>query len=404
MYKKICNKVISILFKIQGFLLKNIELKKNKITLEVENIHKPICPVCGRKCSIYDSKIKKIKVAFLLGREIYMKFRLRRVKCKKCNRVLTEHLEFVDSKKSYSVYLGEEIIRYTKKLDNKSVAKITGMSESSIYRIDKDMLSKKHKNYVSKLPEVRKMSIDEVAYKRGHNYLTVFTDNERSKVIWVEKGRKCINCLNGLSKLSSKLTNLEVVSMDLWKAYEKAVKYFFKGEVTVVFDKFHISRLLNKAVEEERRVYQKELSLQELVFVKKKMRWIILKRYDKLDLKGKEYIEKLKKLNSPLYEIYLLKEEFLSIFSKHYSVKEGLKMLINWTNTVLESNFKYLKRFAKKVIKKLDKLLNWFKYPISNGKSEGINNVIKTLLKRGYGYKDTEYLKLKILQIVGDLQ
>jgi len=57
-------------------------------------------------------------------------------------------------------------------------------------------------------------------------------------------------------------------------------------------------------------------------------------------------------------EIYLLKEEFLSIFSKHYSAKESLKMLINWTNTIFDSNFKYLKRFAKKVIKKLDKLLN----------------------------------------------
>ena len=59
MQKNIRIEIISILFKIQGFLLKNIELTENVITLEVASIYKPICPVCGRECSIYDSKIKK---------------------------------------------------------------------------------------------------------------------------------------------------------------------------------------------------------------------------------------------------------------------------------------------------------------------------------------------------------
>jgi transposase len=98
-----------------------------------------------------------------------------------------------------------------------------------------------------------------------------------------------------------------------------------------------------------------------------------------------------------------LKEKFLNIFSKETTKQQARIKIINWVNAVLKTRFKVLAGLAKSILNRLEKLLNWFDDKISNGKAEGINNVIKTLFKRAYGYKDMDYLKMIILQKCGYL-
>jgi len=111
----------------------------------------------------------------------------------------------------------------------------------------------------------------------------------------------------------------------------------------------------------------------------------------------------LKKKNERLYEMYLLKEDFLSIFDRNNDRKTAEQMILEWIENIKKTTFEALKKFARSIIDRLQTILNWFDCPVSNGKSEGINNVIKTLLKRGYGYKDFEYFRLKVLQKCGYL-
>jgi len=109
-------------------------------------------------------------------------------------------------------------------------------------------------------------------------------------------------------------------------------------------------------------------------------------------------LEKLKTNNEPLYEIYLLKESFLVIFSPEKIREEAYKEILEWVNIIIKSRYKKLKSFARSVLKRMDEILNWFDFNISNAKSEGLNNVIKSVLKRAYGYKNFDYFRMKILQ------
>lgn len=137
--------------------------------------------------------------------------------------------------------------------------------------------------------------------------------------------------------------------------------------------------------------------------IKKQFRWLILKRSGNLSNRNKEHLEQLKEKNEPLYEMYLLKEDFLDIFQKGRTRSEGDEMIKAWIDDVLKLKCKKLKSFARTVLKRIDTILNWFDHPISNGKAEGVNNVIKSLLKRAYGYKDFDYFIAKILQKCGYL-
>ena len=117
----------------------------------------------------------------------------------------------------------------------------------------------------------------------------------------------------------------------------------------------------------------------------------------------KKHLEELKKRNSTLYEIYLLKEEFLSFFEEGKPPDDAMEEILGWINTVFTLTFENLKRFARSMLKRLNKVVNWFENPISNGKTEGINNKIKTVMRRAYGYKDFDYMRLKVLQKCGVL-
>ena len=392
--------LMSILFKIQSFSAKSIEEHDDRIVIIAERTIPHCCPKCGNICEKKkDSTTQEILIGSLLGCAIYCRIKVHRVICPKCG-IKTEKNDISSGKKRYSKAVSEEVIRYTEFLDNKSAGILLGLSQSTVYRIDKESLSYLFEKYKNRIPSAKRISIDEYAKRKGHDYATSLIDYDTGKVLWVEQGRKAGDLERAYDSISYSLTDVKQVSLDLWPAYEKAtINKLPKAKL--VYDRFHISRLLNRAVEEERREYQKQLSDEKRKRMKKHSRWILLKRKSNLTGSNKVHLEELKKQNSTLYEVYLLKEDFLSLFEIGKSSVQAKYEILEWINTILKSNYYKLKKFARSILKRLEKVINWFDYPISNGKTEGINNKIKTVMRRAYGYKDFEYMRLKVLQKCG---
>jgi len=334
-------------------------------------------------------------------RPIYARTKIWRIRCHN-HGVITEAHGISEGKKRHSEAVEKAVIRYTEKLDNQATAELFGVSKMTIYRIDLKGLSVLQEKYLSDLPKATNLSVDEVSYKRRHSYASVISDYKKGKVLWLEKGRTEADLKRGYSTLGDSLSGVNSVAMDLWKAFENATKECLPKS-NIVYDKFHITRLLNRAIENERRSYQKSLSDDDRKIMKKHSRWVLLKRDLNLTEKNRDHLEELRDANKPLYEMYLLKESFLNIFDQRISKQEARKQIFAWIRTVNQSLFGDLKRFAKSVLKRIKIVLNWFDNRISNGKAEGINNVIKTLLKRGYGYKNFEYFRMKVLQKCGML-
>lgn len=398
-------KIMEVLFNVQGYYAKDIHFSNDnkKIIIEVEQTFESRCPRCGLSGNSYhyDTSYRMIYIGSILCRPVYARVKIYRFDCPNCG-VLTERQSISTGKSRYSKSIGKMIIQYTKLLDNVSTGKLLGISESTIYRSDREELSKLMECYLEKVPQVHKACVDEVAYKRRHNYATILTNQKDGKVLWIEKDRKSESLSSAYNKLSGNLSNLKSVSMDFWTAYDKATTAKFPW-VSIVYDRFHLSQILNRHVEEERRNYQKNLPPDKRKYVKKNTRWLLLRRRSNFNETHIERFNQLKKDNERLYEMYLLKEDFLSIFDYKISRQEAHIKIMKWVSLVTMLPYPSLMSFAKKVIKRIQKILNWFDDPISNGKAEGINNTIKTLLKRAYGYKDFDYFRMKVLQKCGYL-
>ena len=214
-------------------------------------------------------------------------------------------------------------------------------------------------------------------------------------MIWVGDKRKEETMNQFFTELGKEKTKLITVAvMDMWDPFIKSVKENTKAEI--VFDKFHISKKINEALDNIRKKEFSRADFEERKRMKKK-RFLILSRDKNLDNEKREELRTLLEINKNLQVAYILKEQILDIFDEK-SKENALLRIEKWKENVINAQVEEL----RKVIKMMDTYFygieNYFTHHVTNGASEGYNNKINIIKRRAYGFKDIEYFKLKILQ------
>lgn len=189
---------------------------------------------------------------------------------------------------------------------------------------------------------------------------------------------------------------IRAVAMDMWLTYFNAVIHNIP-EAKIIFDRFHIAKLMNQTLDEIRRaLYHDEAFLNDRDLVKG-IRWLLLKNNKNLndEKNERERLEQALQINKPLAQAYYLKEELGELW-KQTTKQEADRFLQSWVEGVHTTTIQALIKFAKTLMAHRTGILNWFDYQISTGPLEGFNNKIKALKRRAYGYRDMEYFALKI--------
>jgi transposase len=184
--------------------------------------------------------------------------------------------------------------------------------------------------------------------------------------------------------------------MDLSKSYTGAVRKILP-EIDIVFDRFHVMALANKALDDIRKQQYKKLP-EESRQVLKGQRFLLLKNYNSLSEDNAARVNALLEANIPLFQAHAMKEQ-LRLFWELDSADGGAKFLLNWIHDARLTCIRPLMKLAKTLESHLYGLLTYFKHRITNGFAEGINNKIKTLKRQAYGYRDMEYFKLRLYHL-----
>ena len=274
------------------------------------------------------------------------------------------------------------------------VAKFLGVSWALIKNIHKEYLRKEHQN--PDFGTLRYVGIDEFSIRKGHEYMTIFINLETGEIIHAVEGKSMKSVTPFLLELKEKAKQLKAMAMDMNAAYASAVGNHLP-EVDVVFDRFHVVALLNTTIEEIRRDQQAKCNEVGLKVIKG-MRFLLLRNYEKLDFKKKSSLESLLEVNQPIALAHAMKEQIRLFWSKQ-TVKEGAKFLAWWIMDAVEAGIKELERAGKTLLRHWQGLVNYFKHPITNAKTEGINNKIKTMKRQAYGFRDMEYFKLRLYNL-----
>jgi len=192
--------------------------------------------------------------------------------------------------------------------------------------------------------------------------------------------------------------------MDMSKSYRAAFEEYLP-EVDIVFDRFHVMQIVNKAVDRVRKNQQKALD-KEGIKTLKGGRFLPLWNFENLNPLKQERLKSMLEANEPLFIIHSMKEQLRLLWNQPNEEK-ARRFLSDWILEAISVVNEFAPLYGKSALAPLKGLaftlmrhhrgiLNYFRHFITNGKAEGINNKIKTLKRQAYGYRDMEYFKLRL--------
>lgn len=386
-------------FGVRGYHQEKIEYKKGEVVFTISQLREDWrCSVCGSANVIGRGKTDRRFRSLPIGsKPVWLKLAVPRVECRECGLVRQVKIGFADPRVSYTRSFERYALELLKKMTIKDVAAHLNISWDVIKEIQKRHLRKRFAK--PKLKHLKQIAIDEISTGKGHQYVTIVLDLESGAVVHVGEGKGGDALTAFWKRLRSSGAKIKAVATDMSPAYIDAVVTHLP-KATLVFDRFHVIKLFNEKLSNLRRDLYRQLSDTMQKSVLKGVRWLLLKRPEKLDSSRGEpkRLREALRLNEPLATAYYLKEELNEIWEQE-DEEVARSLMMEWIAYAESTGIRMLKQFARTLRIHALGILAWYDHPISTGPLEGTNNKIKTMKRQAYGFRDPEFLKLKILGI-----
>ena len=392
-----------------------------------------VCPVCGSAMHRHGKHEMRLQDIDLLGHLNIIIVTYDRYCCSAegCNHTQMQEVPFREPGHLITDRLGRRIrTRLNCGAGISETARSLSVHPSIIYRIDKANLKAMLDG--RKPPLCEYIGIDEFKLHKGHRYATVVTDLKSGRVLFLEAGKSKEQAYHFFSRMGDKwMRHVKAVAMDMNAQYDSAFRERWPG-IRIVYDHFHLVKMYNDTVLTAiRRRKQREMlesGNEKGYTLLKNSRYLLLSRMDTLREMDREahenntrlhalYLDRGKPLppgerimspykerrlkdilaaNEDLSVCYLLLEQFNLAYDVN-SITRLYRGMKSWMKLARQSGVPELLSFCNTVEKHLMGIVYHAKFPISSGKVEGVNNLIKTIRRKAYGYRDTEYFFLKII-------
>ena len=350
------------------------------------------CSGCERKFTeIYDVNERPVRDLPWSGFTATVFVEVYRVKCPECG-VKREKVPLLPSKAPFSKRFEDAVGLACEMASARQVARQFGLPASTVRAIDLRYLERW--NASRRKPALCHMGVDEIYLGNKQKFLSVVCNLETAEPLWFGRERKK-ETLDGFfqTELSAKQRRgIEAACVDMWKPYRLSIEQWAVN-CQIIYDKFHIMQHANAAVDEVRRAefFRKGGRMRGVV---KGKRWLLLSRWMNLDTGKKRQMNTLFALNRRVMKAYLLKESLDRLWSYTYE-KAMLRYLQSWIDQLRWQRLEPFQKLAQMLLDHLDGILNYCRTKVRMGVVEAVNGNIKSLLRRGRGYKNLHYLLLK---------
>jgi len=327
---------------------------------------------------------------------VYLDVEIRRVFCHRCGKVKQEKLDWLANSPFYTKRFAFYIGRRCRDSSMRDVAQEFHLDWKTVKALEKQYMTEQLRRAGTPGPKI--IGIDEVSLRKGHTYRIVVSDLERKRAIWFggeDRSEESMDLFFGwLEEKKSK--GIQLVVMDMWKAFHNSTRKH-APQAAILFDKFHVIRHLNEALDKVRKSEYARLWGKDRRFIKGQ-KYTLLSRRENLDTEGRFALQTLLKANRRLNIAYLLKESFGQLWEYR---KEGWarRFFDNWRSSLKWQRLRPYEEFAQMIESHWDGIAAFIRSEekISLGFVEGLNNKIRVIQRRAYGLRDEEYLRLKVL-------
>jgi len=363
-----------------------------------------ICSGCGRHRPGYDHlPRRRFEFVPLWGIKVFLVYAPRRVSCPDCG-IKVEQIPWACGKSPLTKAYAWFLAGWAKRLSWKAVAESFRTSWDSVFHAVEMAVTwgLAHRS----LSGIQSIGIDEIAWQRGHHYVTLVyqIDSHCKRLLWIGEKRRVKTLLRFFRWFGKERSQvLAFVCSDMWKPYLKGIARK-AGQAIHVLDRFHIMAHMSKAIDEVRAQEVKELKAQGEEPVLTKSRWLLLKRPQRLNEKQTSRLSELLRHNLKTVRSYLLKEEFQR-FWECVLPTVAAEFLDEWCSRTLRSQLKPMQRVAQMLRNHRDLILNWFraKGRLSSGVVEGFNTKAKLTTRKAFGFRTYHALEIALYHTLGSL-
>lgn len=356
------------------------------------------CSVCEKLCNVHDSKEHRIRHLDWFEYRSYLNIKVPRTKCAEHGVKVIRQLPWGYTGSHFSFFFEEKIMRLAIEMSMSAVATELGESDSTLWRIFNYHVNRALQEQIN-LSNVTRIGVDETAHKRGHNYVTIFTDLDTGDVILVEEGRKkeVFEKLYGwLFDKGGHPRKVELFSMDMSKSYKAGQKEYF-AHSEVVFDRFHIKKAVNEAVDKVRKSEVKHC--EDL----KQTKYIWLKNEQNLSesqrLKLTNFLAE-STLDTAI--AYQMKTGFDTLWNVQYKAVEPL--LKSWLEEAIKSALKPFEYLVNTIRNNYAGIVKSMITGITNAAAEGLNSIVQMAKSRARGFRNMDNFKAMIYCLGNDFK
>lgn len=347
---------------------------------------------------VYDTVEKTWRHLNFFQYECYLHCRVPRVKPED-NKIRQVEVPWAGKSPGFTLLFEALLMQLCCEMPVNAVSRLTGADDNKIWRLLDVYVEAARKN--ESFADVTRVGLDETSKRKHHDYVTLFVDLEARKTIFVTEGKDSATIeqfADDFKKHGGDPEKITDVSCDMSPAFIKGTAENLPN-AAITFDKFHLMKIINKAVGDVRKSESKENQLlkgTKNIFDKNRSNMTVrqLKHLEnKLELKG---------LRLKTVRAYHIREAFQEIY-KSESREEFIQKLEEWYSWARRCRLKPMKEAAKTVKEHWEGVVQWYDSRINNGILEGLNSLIQSAKSKSRGFKTFRNFKIVIYLVTGDL-
>jgi transposase len=337
---------------------------------------------CGISAGVYDSVDHTWRHLNFFQYQTYLHAKLPRIKCQ-CGHVKNATVPWARPDSGFTLLFEAFAMELAQAMPLATVGGILGEYDTRLMRIVNHYV--KQARTKMDMSSVKAVGIDETSKAKGHDYVTVFIDILKAQVLYVTSGKDSSTIgrfVGDLVEHGGCPLNIKQACTDLSPAFKKGISDHLP-DTEIIFDRFHVMKLVNEALDETRREEQKDNQL----LLGSRYAW--LHNPETNTAKQRQQLESLTKLNLKTARAYQIRLALKNIYEMHY-LKNAERALRRWYFWATHSRIQPIIEVAKTIKRHWSGILAFFESRIANGLAEGINSVIQVVKRRARGYANTD--------------
>ncbi|GBH24733.1 ISL3 family transposase [Burkholderia vietnamiensis] len=383
-----------------GYRLERVEWPEGDgrtLSLYLKPISKVMyCEQCGARCQqIHETTVRRVRDLPLFEYRVVLHVPRRRVWWERCGGPRLEKLAWLGRYQRVTERFAKACEKLLQAASVQAVAAFYDLGWHTVKSIDKMRLRARVRE--PDWSTIRYLAMDEFALHKGHRYATVVVEPMSRQVLWIGQGRSRETARAFFEQLPEGVAKrIEAVAIDMTTAYELEIREQCP-QAEIVFDLYHVVAKYGREVIDRVRVDQANQLRHDKPARKvlKSSRWLLLRNRHNLKPDQAVHLKELLAANQSLLCVYVLRDELKRLWF-YQKPAWAQKAWEQWFEQAQQSGIAALQKFAERLQGYWHGIVTRCRHPLNTSVVEGINNTIKVIKRRAYGYRDDEYFFLKI--------